>query len=170
MEIVRKIILLTALLFVLQSLFSQNEKAFCKAVENMNFKKVERIVHKVIRKNSKGQEYFNGEGSGYQTDLSPSLDSITNWLKKSDAVEDACWDKCQEKIAIFPGNSSIGVKFKTKTGIVEKCFLIQMGKTGQINLLGWKPRIGRTKTKLVYVRMYECENFIEQQKANCDDD
>jgi hypothetical protein len=153
--------------FVLQNAFSQDEKAFCKAGYNMNFKKTERILHKVIKENRKGQVFFNGARSGYQTNLAPSLDSITNWLKRQECVEDAFRDKCQMKEAIYPGYSSIGVKFKTKNGMIEKCFLIQEGTTGQINIFGWKPKIFKSKTILVYKKMYDCGNFIEQQRINC---
>ena len=122
MERTLKIILFLLFFFVSQNVFCQNEKALCKAVSNFDFKKVESIVKKVIKTNKKGQIYFNGEGSGYQINLSPCFDSITNWLKKQDCVEDAYWDKCQIKQAIYPGHSTIGVKFRTKNGIIEKCF------------------------------------------------
>lgn len=167
MEISHKIIVLICLLFASQYSFSQNEKAFCKAVDNMNFNKVERIMLRLVKKNRKGQTYFNGEGSGYQINLAPSLDSITNWLKKQSCVEDAYWDKCQMKTLIYPGSSAIGVKFKTKKGIVENCFLLQEGTTGQVNIFGWRPKLSKAKKILVYKKMYECKGFIETQKSNC---
>ncbi len=168
MEIPRKIIILIILLFVLQNAFSQNEKAFCKAVYNMNFKNTERILHKVIKENRKGKVFFNGAGSGYQTTLAPCFDTITKWLKRQDCVEDAYWDRCQLKEDIYPGHSSIGVKFKTKNGMIEKCFLIQEGTTGQINIFSWMPKIFKSKMILVYKKMYDCENFIDQQRINCE--
>jgi hypothetical protein len=167
MESTYKITLFLLIFLSSQKAFSQSEKAFCKAVESMNFKKVERIVHRIVKKNRAGQTYFNGEGSGYQINLSPCYDSIVNWLKKQDCVEDAYWDKCQSKELIYPGSSSIGVKFKTKTGIAEKCFLVQNGTTGQVNIFGWKPKISKAKKNLVYKKMYECKGFIELQKLNC---
>ncbi len=168
MEGVFKIILLTIFFFIYQNSFSQNEKAFCKAVAEMRFNKVERMIKKIIKKNRKGQIYFNGEGSGYQINLAPSLDSITNWLKRQSCVEDAYWDKCQMKILIYPGSSSIGVKFKTKKGIVEKCFWIKEGTTGQLNIFGWRPKVAKAKQQLVYKKMYDCKGFVETQKKNCD--
>ncbi len=167
MERTLKIILTLFFIFVFKNVFCQNETALCKAVANSNFRKVERIVKKVIKENKTGQTYFNGEGSGYQINLSPCFDSITNWFKKQDCVEDAYWDKCQTKVEIYPGHSSIGVKFRTNSGIVEKCFQIQEGTTGQINFLGWRPKISKEKKQLVYKRMYEYNGFIELQKLNC---
>ncbi len=167
MESAHKIMLLAAVMLIAQISICQNEKAFCKAVESSNFKKAERQIKKLVRKNSKGQTYFNGEGSGYQITFTPCLDSITNWLKKQRCVKDAYWDKCQEKITIYPGWSSIGIKFITKNGVVEKCISIQEGTTGQINLFGWHPKLSKEKHKLVYKKMFDCKGFIEQQKFNC---
>ena len=167
MESPLKITLLLIFTLSIQQLFCQNGKLFCKAVEKMNFKKVERQIKKLIHKNKTGQTYFNGEGSGNQINLSPCFDSITNWLKKQDCVEDAFWDKCQIKVSIYPGYSSIGVKFRTKKGVIEKCFLIQEGTTGQLNLMGWKPKIFKYKKILIYKKMYDCDKFIEKQKLNC---
>jgi hypothetical protein len=126
------------------------------------------MVNKAIYKNRKGVIYFNGEGSGYQINFSSSLDSITYWLKRQDCVLDAFWDKCQDKIAIYPGHSSIGIQFNTKTGITEKCFLIQEGTNRQLNLFGWKPKLFKPKKILLYKKMYDCENLIELQKKNCE--
>ena len=168
MERTLKIILSLFFILIFQNIFCQNETALCKAVANSNFRKIESIVKTVIKKNIKGQTFYNGEGSGYQIDLTLCFDSITIWFKKQDCVEDAYWDKCQEKVAIYPGHSSIGVKFRTKNGIVEKCFLVQEGTTGQINILGWKPKIFKSKKILIYEKMYDSENFIEQQKINCE--
>ncbi len=168
MESSLKITLLLIFTFAIQPSFCQNGTTFCKAVEKMNFKKVERQVKKVIHKNKVRRTYFNGETSRNQIILSSCLDSMTNWFKKQDCVEDAFWDKCQTKAAIYPGWSSIGVKFRTKKGIIEKCFLIQEGTTGQINFIGWKPKIFKPKKILVYKKMYDCEKFIEQQKMSCE--
>lgn len=167
MEISRKIIILIGILFVFQNAFSQNEKAFCKAVINSNLKKTERIVNEIIKNNRNGQVYYNGEGSGNQINFTPSLDSITYWLKRQDCVEDAIWDRCQEKVDLYPSFCSIGVKFKTKNGTIQKCFLIQKGTTGKINILGWTPKIFKSKMILVCKKMSDCENFIENQRKNC---
>ncbi|MHC1776602.1 MAG: hypothetical protein AB9834_14455 [Lentimicrobium sp.] len=167
MESPYKITLLLVFVFVFQYAYCQNAKVFCKAVDDSDFRKVERIVKKTIKDNRTGQTYFNGAGSGNQINLSPCYDSIINRLKKQACVEDAFWDKCQTKEANYPGHSSIGIQFRTKTGMIEKCFLIQEGTTGQINLLGWRPKVFKLKKMLVYVKMYDCENFIEQQKENC---
>ena len=53
-------------------------------------------------------------------------DSIINELQRLECVDDVFWDKCQAKALLYPGKSAIGVRCKTNTGIVEKCFIIQL--------------------------------------------
>ncbi len=160
------------LLFLLSFLFlnlaqSQDRCTLCKAAEKENFGKVERIIRKEVKKRKHGISFYNGPGSGMQITHVPNLDTITLWLKSKPCVEDAAWDKCQMKEALYPGWSSIGIKFKTASGIKEKCFLIQEGSTGTLNIFGWRPHIFKTKNKLIYRKMYDCEGFIENQKKNC---
>jgi len=97
------------------------------------------------------------------------LDTLTRWLKNMPCVEDAVRDKCQQKELIYPGSSSVGVKFKTSEGIVEKCFWIQEGTTGNVNIFGWKPHIFKSRNILRYKKMYDCKGFIELQRQNCGD-
>ena len=161
--------IIVSLLFGLtfQISFAQSNTKFCKAIENENFNKIERLVKKQVRHHKKGQRYYNGAGSGYQTNFTPSFDSITTWFKSQNCVEDTYWDKCQNKIAIYPSWTIIGVKFKTKNGTVERCFSIQQGTTGKVNFFGWKPTLFKMKNRLVYKKCYDCKGFIEQQKLNC---
>ena len=146
---------------------AQSNTKFCKAIEKEHFKKIERLLKQQVRHHKNGQRYYNGAGSGYQTNFTPALDSLTNWFKNQSCVIDAYWDRCENKIAIYPGWSVIGAKFKTKKGIVEKCYSIQLGTTGKINLFGWRPQLFKTKNKLVYKKSYDCNGFIKQQKLNC---
>jgi len=148
--------------------FSQNTR-FCKAVEKGNFKKAERIFKRQVKKRKGGTAYYNGPGSGYQITHFYNLDTLTMWLKNMPCVEDAVWDKCQQKEMIYPGSSSVGVKFNTKKGIVEKCFWIQEGTTGNVNIFGWKPHIFKSRDILRYKKMYDCKGFTELQRKNCGD-
>jgi hypothetical protein len=168
MESSFKIIVLITVFFICQNSFCQSDKAFCNAVEHLKFNKVERIFNRQVNKLAEGYVYANQDsGWGNATSYNTHYTTLINWLKKQDCVIDAFWDKCQAKAAIYPGYSSIGVKFKTKNGVVEKCFLIQEGTTGQVNILGWKPKLCKSKNKLVYKKIFDCKNFIEQQKTNC---
>ncbi len=163
-----KIIFIVIISIIHQNSFSQNDPSFCKAVSESRFKKVERIFKRQVKKLSEGYTYSNQDnGWGIATSYYTNYSSLVNWLKKQDAVEDAFWDKCQTKEAIYPGHSTIGVIFKTKAGLLEKCFLMQEGTTGQVNIFGWRPKLLASKKLLVYNKLFDCNNFIEQQKINC---
>ena len=98
-----------------------------------------------------------------------TIDTLTMWLKNKSCIEDAFGDKCQTKISIYPGWAIIGAIFKTKKGMLEKCFYIQEGTTGSIQLFKWRFPFFKMKNKLIYKKMYDQPGFIEQQKKNCID-
>lgn len=145
----------------------QNNQGFCRAVEKGNFLKVERVFRNQVHHRRHGKVYDNGSGSGNQITHQYNLDTLTLWLKNMECVEDATWDKCQIKILIYPGWSTIGAKFKTRAGVVEKCFVIQEGTTGSIRLFGWRPHLFKAKNKMVYKKIIDCEGFIQLQRKNC---
>jgi hypothetical protein len=165
----RLIISIVVFLLLLNPAIAQRSNSFCKAVENANFNKTERIFKREIKKWKHGVKYDNGPGSGIQINHTPGLDSLTNWLKDKRCVEDAYWDKCQLKELLYPGRASIGAKFKTRNGIVEKCFYIQEGTLGQISIFGWRPHVRKARNILVYKKKYDCAGFIEKQEKECDE-
>ncbi|MES2430844.1 MAG: hypothetical protein V4556_07885 [Bacteroidota bacterium] len=162
-----KIIIISILFCLSASLFAQDKTAFCKAVKNEDFKKVERLLKKQLNKRKRGIIYYNGPGSGNQISHTENLDTLTMWLQSMPCVTAAAWDRCQNKIMIYPGFASIGAKFKTKKGIVEKCFFIQIGTTGNVNAFGGRMHVFKAKNILVYKKMYDCKGFVEEQKKLC---
>ena len=145
--------------------YGQDNFSFCKAVQKENFRKVERILKRMIKEIPESRDYT--DTLIFEPRMDENIESLTQWFKGFPCVEDAFQDKCQNKILIYPGWSVIGVKFRTGLGIVEKCFSIQLGTTGTTNLFGWRPKTGRMKNKLVYKRMFDCPGFIMEQKKNC---
>jgi len=160
-----KYFLLLLFVFCIHFSFGQDNSSFCNAVQNEKFGKVERKIKRMISKIPESRDYTDTILSEPQ--MEENVESLTQWFKGLPCVEDAFQDKCQMKIAIYPGWSIIGVKFKTKSGIVEKCFSIQKGTTGTTNIFGWRPKTGRMKNKLVFRKMYDCPGFITEQKRNC---
>lgn len=153
------------LLLKVNFICAQSEMRLCKAIEKGKFGKVERIVKRQIKSLP---EFKESDASGkINLSMEENVENLTLWFKNMNCVEDAFEDKCQNKIAIYPGWSIIGVKFKTSSGIEEKCFSIQKGTTGTINIFGWHPKVSRMKNKLVYKKMYNCPGFVEEQKRNC---
>jgi hypothetical protein len=161
-----KLTTLIFLIFVLSITFSsaQNDVKFCRVVENGNFKKTERFVKKLVRKFRNGKQFDNGPGSGMQTTFTQSFDSITTRINSQHCIEDAFWDMCQDKISIYPGFSTIGVRMKTKSGITEKCYTIQEGTTGYVRIFSWRLNLFKSRMKLFYHTMRDCGRFCKAAK------
>ena len=164
MSHIKVIFLLILLLFTL-TVLGQREKAFCRAVENRDYKKMERVVKKMVRKNRKATLLDNGTGSMYRS-CTPSLDAITAWLNKQVCTE-ACWDKCQDKLDMYPIPSTIGLKMVVENDTIEKCFVVYEVERMRLNFLGHC--IFRSSPKLDYKAMIECPNFIDEQIKNCEE-
>lgn len=163
----KKIILLFTFIIFFISVYAQNRERFCKAAKEERFKKVERLIRRQVKKMPVDLSDKQKESNKLTLTMDQSVDSLTSWIKNMPCVEDAFWDKCQIKIAIYPGWAIIGVRFKTDRGIQEKYFSIQKGTNDSFCLFGWRPHLFKFKQRLVYKRMYDCAGFIEEQKRNC---
>lgn len=162
-----RITTVTVLLLLVQLSATAQLSSLGRAAKKGHWNRVERIMkHKICEQN----RVFDFDNRQRKTILSFSVayDTIVHWLKTSPVVEDAMWDKCMNKIDIYPGYSAVGVRFKTKKGIVEKCFVVQEGTTGNLKLFGWHPHLFRYKWKLKYKRMRDCKGFVQQQKEICE--
>ena len=163
----KRILLIIICFAFIKTTYSQNDIAFCKAVETGDFNKVERIFKREIKKRKNGKVYNNGPGMGMQITHIYNLDTLTMWLKSKTCIKDAFWDKCQNKISIYPGSAIIGVLFKTKNSFQEKCFLIQIGTTGTLKIYNWRIPFSKMKNKLIFKKMYDCAGFITEHNKNC---
>jgi hypothetical protein len=155
-------LLLFSFLFVNIHLYSQRNDNFSKAVEKERFYKIGRLFERQVKRLNKIET--NKGNFPY----SANIDSLTNWLKDKPCVLDAINDKCQNKILIYPGHSTIGAKFRTKNGTVEKCFLIQEGTTGNIKIFKWRFHLFNSRNKLVYEKMYNCDGFVDRERQSCE--
>ena len=167
METTYQRFLLILLALLIQLTVIAQLSSLSKAAEKGRWNKVERVMKRKIHEQNRVFDFDNRER---KTVLSFTIayDTLVHWLKTSPVVEDAASDKCQAKLMIYPGHSAVGVRFKTKNGIVEKCFVVQEGTTGTIHFFGWHPHLVRYKWKLVYKRMRDCKGFVEEQKALCE--
>lgn len=94
-------------------------------------------------------------------------------LRKQIGVNGVDWDRCVIKPAIWPGTWTLGVVFRTRDGkvqdILERCYTIQGGRTGTIDLFGWHPRVFKARDNLKVKRARACAGFVEEQKKACHD-
>lgn len=152
--------------FILHNFFAQeSNKRLVKKIKNEQFKAVERIVKKEVRKHKKGHLVNNGSGSTYISHAQ-TIEKLVFWLKMTEGVEDVFSDMCESKIEIYPGWAVIGVKFTNHKK--EICYHIQEGKLGNITIgKNIRFHLLPTRNVLKYIKSYENEGFIEKQKFNC---
>ena len=83
------------------------------------------------------------------------------------------WDRCVVKPAVWPGTWTLGVVFRTREGrtddILERCYTIQGGVPGTLNLFGWRPRVRKDRNDLKCRKAKRCVGFIEEQSRRCEE-
>lgn len=159
---------LTALISVFLIIYGFSQENFSaveKAIHHSNFKKLEHRFKKEVRKHKKGKIIQTGTSS-YTVHLE-TAEYLVSWLKKNKNVIEAHSDKCENHISIYPGWFTIGAIFQTKTGIKEKAFTVQEGKTGNIHFFKWRFHMFKSKNVLVYKHMKEIPGFVQIQRWNC---
>ncbi len=149
------------------AVFGQHKTPFGKAVYTSNFGKVERLVRAQILKNKKASTLNYESASSTVTTFVPNLDSIVAWLTKQEGVVDACWNKCENKLLLYPGHSTIGCLLQTKDSLVEKILIVQEGTTGCVRLFGYNFKLTAAKPILVYQKMCSSNGFVLRQYKLC---
>jgi hypothetical protein len=89
---------------------------------------------------------------------------------KLPGVLDAYYDYCQEKIALYPGWMTLGVRFQQDSIELEKCYSIRLAKPSQY----WRRLIFRplkNKEQLYHIKKwtYYQPGFIDFQRKKCED-
>lgn len=148
-------------------LFAQDADAFARAVKSGKVNKVAHWVKHELHRQRTGKIITASE-SRY-TSHAATYDSLVAFLRRQPGVEDAAWDKCMNKAAIWPGLSTIGMRWKQHDRVLERCWAVQEGIPGTINLFGWRPRVRRAREHLKYKGASECTGFVEAQKEHCGD-
>ncbi len=148
------------------ALHAQDAKRFQRALNARSEKAMDRWVKHEIHRHRNGQLITTPSGS--YLSHAPTFDSLVAFMRRQPGVEDAAWDKCMGKIDIWPGHSNIGLRWHARGRIIERCWNIQEGILGTINLFGWRPRVRKSREQLRYKNARECPGFVEQQRKYCE--
>jgi len=159
----RALLLILSLLPLLVQ--AQNAKRFQHALVSSNERAMDRWMKSEIHRVRKGHQVTTPSSS--YTVHDPSHDSLVAFLRRQPGVEDAAWDKCIGKLDIWPGHSTIGLRWRVNGQLVERCWGVQEGRPGTINLFGWRPKVRKNKQVLVFKKAYACTGFVEEQRQHC---
>ena len=157
---------LFTLLLLPATLHAQDAERFQRALNAKSEKAMDRWMKHEIHRARQGHLVTTASGS--YTVHDPTHDSLVAFLRRQPGVLDAAWDKCVGKIDIWPGHSTIGMRWRSGDQVIERCWVVQEGIPGTINLFGWRPRVRKSREQLRYKNARECPGFVEQQRKNCE--
>jgi len=153
-------------LFVLPLLAqAQNAKRFQHALVSSSERAMDRWMKSGIHRVRKGHQVTTPSSS--YTVHDPSHDSLVAFLRRQPGVDDAAWDKCIGKLDVWPGHSTIGLRWRVGDGLHERCWTVQEGIPGTVNIFGWRPKVRKSRAYLKYERASTCPGFVEQQRKYC---
>lgn len=160
-------VLLIGLLFVPLILQAQDVQRFQRALASGKEHALYRWMKRELQHQRKGHPVAASQGT--YTDHAPTYDSLVAFLRRQPGVEDAAWDKCIGKLDIWPGHSTIGLRWRVGDLVHERCWTVQEGIPGTIELFGWRPKVRKDRQHLKYERAGTCPGFVEQQRKYCDE-
>lgn len=156
---------LFTLLLLPAVLYAQDEKRFQRALNAKNEKVMDRWVKHELHRHRKRQLISTPNGS--YSSYTPTYDSLVAFLRRQPGVEDAAWDQCIGKIDIWPGHSNIGLRWHARGQVFERCWTVQEGIPGTLDLPGWRPHVRKDRQQLKYKRALDRPGFVEQQRRYC---
>lgn len=139
--------------------FSEEEQKI-NSFKQYNTKKMDRKISYIIHKNKTFDQLKNTQ----------SLEIVLQEVLAIPGVLDADYDYCQEKISLFPGWMTLGVRFQQDSVELEKCYSIRLAKPSQY----WRRLIFRpltNKEQLYHIEewSYFQPGFIDFQRKKCED-
>jgi len=144
---------------------AQNTQRFQQALNSNHEKAIDRWMEREIHRHRKGHLVTTSSSSFIVHH--PTHDSLVAFLHRQPGVEDAAWDKCIGKQAIWPGHSTIGMRWHARGRVYERCWSVQEGRPGTIHLFGWRPKVRKNREHLLFKRAASCTGFVEQQRKWC---
>lgn len=149
--------------FVLQA---QDPKRFQRGLNARSEHGLDRWVKHELHRHRKRQLISTPNGT--YGSYTPTYDSLVAFMRRQPGVEDAAWDRCMVKLDIWPGHSTIGLRWHTRGQVIERCWTVQEGIPGTVNLFGWRPRVRKTREHLKYRRARECSGYVQEQRKLCE--
>ena len=158
-----RIVLLFLFLLPL-ALHAQDAKRFQRALRTE--RAMDRWMKREIQRHRTGHLVTTPSGS--YTIHDRTHDSLTAFIRRQPGVDDAMWDRCMNKIDIWPGHSTIGIRWQRGGVVYERCWSIQEGRPGTINLFGWRPHVRKSREQLKYKGAREYAGFVAEQRKQCE--
>ncbi len=147
------------------ALHAQDAERFQRALHSGNERALDGWMKREIHDKRKGWAVSTSGPTFIRH--APTFDSLVAFLRRQPDVLDAAWDGCTNKILLWPGHSTIGMQWTDGDVSKGRCWHVQEGIPGTINLFGWRPKVRGTLEHLKYKGARECTGFVEQQRKHC---
>ncbi|MEZ4740797.1 MAG: hypothetical protein R2818_15900 [Flavobacteriales bacterium] len=162
-----------ALLVLLLPMFAVagNDYHFAQVIHKGNVRRIDRHMKRFIER--EGRDF---KPASYMQPLGGAewaIAGVYEQLRGQIGILEMDWDRCAIKPAIWPGTWTLGVVYRTGEGrsheVLERCYVIQGGRMGTINIFGWRPRIRGPRDRLKVIGTSSCPGYIEAQHQLCTD-
>ena len=151
--------------------WAQNDYQFAQVIKRGNVRAIDRYMERLIAR--EGKDVRPGSTMHPLGGAEGRIGELWSTLRSPTGVAHLDCDRCVVKPAIWPGQWRLGVVFRTKDGhsedVLERCYTIQGGRTGTVNIFGWRPRIRSARDDLQLINVCSCPGFVEAQRALCEE-
>ena len=148
------------------TLHAQNAARFARALESGRVQAIDHWMKRELKAQKKGVLINNG--STAYTVHHPTYDSLVSFLMEQPGLLDAAWDRCQTKPAIWPGHSTVGLRFMLNGKLHERCYNLQEGIPGTPDFFFFWAHVRKDRDHFKFLRALACPGFIEQQRKICE--
>ncbi len=144
---------------------AQDAEAFTRAVESGKVQRVDRWVRRELHRQRKG--YVVTTPSTSYIAHHATFDSLVAFLRRQPGVLDAASDRCLNKIMIWPGHTTFGLRVVLDGVEHERCYRVQEGIPGTVHLFGWRPHVRKDRQQLKFLGAAKCPGFVAEQHRHC---
>lgn len=148
---------------------ADNDHHLARLIHRGNVRRIDRYMARVIEREGRDLRpptYLHPLGGAED-----NIMALYENLRRQIGITQVDWDRCVVKAQTWPGTWTLGVVFRTRDGhvedIIERCYTIQGGVPGTINLSGWRPRVRKDRQQLKCIRAKACPGFLEEQRKVC---
>lgn len=148
---------------------ADNDHHLARLIHGGNVHRIDRYMANVIERagrDLRAPSYLHPLGGAED-----HIMALYETLRRQIGVTQVDWDRCVIKADTWPGTWTLGVVFRTREGhvddILERCYTIQGGVPGTVNLFGWRPRVRKDRQELKCIKAKACAGFLEEQRARC---
>ena len=149
--------------------FADNDPRLARIIERGHVGRIDRYMRRMINRlgrDHRAPTYLHPVGGAEDV-----ISDLYYVLRTQIGVSVADWDRCVMKPGTWPGTWTFGVVYRTREGkvdeILERCYTIQGGRPGTLNLFGWRPHVRKDRNDLKVTHIESCPGFVELQRKIC---